>query len=100
MLSCFELKQSPSQPDSKSFRICIVAEDKSILCNRENWAIGVSIRDWVHKPKVVSKLSPVDSGAMDVVEVPVDSESHNVSVAGSNLTLLHNSDQFTCVING
>ena len=52
LLTCFELKSSSHNPaDSKAFRICIVAEDKSALLNSDNWAVGVAIRQWYRKSK-------------------------------------------------
>jgi hypothetical protein len=53
ILSCFELKRSVLYPlDNKSFRICIVAADAQKLCDVNNWSVGVSLREWVHKPKI------------------------------------------------
>lgn len=53
LLSCFELKHSLRQPlDNKAFRVCILAADKIKLCDLNNWSVGVSLREWVHKPKV------------------------------------------------
>ena len=53
ILTCFELNKTKNQPDdNKAFRLCICAEDKDKLCNEENWDVGVSLREWVHKPKV------------------------------------------------
>ena len=51
-LTCFELKPRENQPeDNKSFRVCIIAEDKNKLFNRDNWPVGVTLREWRHKPK-------------------------------------------------
>jgi hypothetical protein len=55
ILTCFELKQSPSQSeDNKSFRVCIVTDDNLKLCDSDNWSVGVTIRAWVHKPKTAA----------------------------------------------
>jgi hypothetical protein len=64
ILTCFELKQATSQAlDNKAFRICVVADDKSKLCDSDNWSVGVSLREWVHKPKRDSSIPPgVTSG--------------------------------------
>jgi hypothetical protein len=52
LLSCFELKNSARQPaDNKAFRICIVSDDTNKFCKSDNWSVGVSIREWIHKPK-------------------------------------------------
>ena len=52
VLTCFELKPSQNRPEgNKSFRLCIIAEDKNKLFNRENWPVGVTLREWQHKPK-------------------------------------------------
>ena len=51
-LTCFELKPAKHQPEgNKSFRLCIIAEDKNKLFDRENWPVGVTLREWRHKPK-------------------------------------------------
>ena len=66
VLSCYELKQSVKQPaDNKAFRVCIVASDKQKLCDSNNWSIGVSLREWVHKPKITLTAS---SAAADGVK--------------------------------
>jgi hypothetical protein len=59
ILTCFELKNADRQPlDNKAFRICIVAEDKQKLCDSERWAVGISLREWTHRPKDETKRSP------------------------------------------
>ena len=50
ILKCFELRPSTHNPvDSKAFRICIIAEDKTALLNSDTWAVGVAIRPWHRK---------------------------------------------------
>ena len=52
LLTCYELPRSARQSsDSKSFRLCVIAEDKETLLDQSNWYIGVTIRPWVHKDK-------------------------------------------------
>ena len=52
LLTCYELPRSGRQAaDSKSFRLCIIAEDNHKLLDLSNWYIGVTIRAWVHKDK-------------------------------------------------
>jgi hypothetical protein len=55
ILTCFELpppKRQLSEPaPNKSFRICIVAEDKLKLLSQDNWSVGISLREWVFHPK-------------------------------------------------
>ena len=52
VLTCFELKnESRQQSDNKSFRLCIVDVDKDKLFNSDSWSVGVSLREWFHKPK-------------------------------------------------
>lgn len=78
VLSCFELKPSASQPDSKAFRVCIVAEDKAIFCHRDNWFVGVSVREWVHKPK--SDPLPLADSAVKVSAAPSNQGSVTIPV--------------------
>jgi hypothetical protein len=82
ILSCFELKQSDSHPlDNKAFRVCIVAADSHKLCDNSNWSVGVSLRQWIHKPK--------DSTAATSATV-------NESASGSSVKMsCTNSDQST-----
>ena len=50
LLTCYELPRSGRQSaDSKSFRLCIIAEDKDKLLDQSNWYVGVTLRNWVHK---------------------------------------------------
>ena len=50
LLTCFELRPTNMKPsDNKSFRICIVAEDKLRLLDSSLWSVGVTIKDWVRK---------------------------------------------------
>jgi hypothetical protein len=86
ILTCFELRQSSSQPsDNKSFRICVVAEDRIKLCDSENWSVGVSIRDWVHKPKNDSGQSHPESVEMREMVGPNTASNYLSSVAGTSV---------------
>lgn len=52
VVTCFELPRSTRQPtDNKAFRVCIIAADKDKLFSSENWSVGVTLREWLHKPK-------------------------------------------------
>jgi hypothetical protein len=52
ILSCFELKPMTQQSsDSKAFRVCILAEDRSRLLDSNHWSVGVTLREWVRKPR-------------------------------------------------
>ena len=63
ILSCFELKHADKQPlDNKAFRICIAANGKQKLCDNSNWSVGVSLREWVHKPKDTTVASSAAAG--------------------------------------
>lgn len=80
ILTCFELKQSKMQAsDNKAFRVCIVAEDRAKLYNIDNWYVGVSVREWVHKPKKDS--SAVAAAFCDPVEMIHDLEAVSDAVA-------------------
>ena len=51
LISVFELPPAPRQPaNNKSFRLCIIDEDKAKLTDNRNWTIGIVIRKWVRKP--------------------------------------------------
>jgi len=56
VVSCFE-RTSTKEPvftDNKSFRVCILDVDKSILLCENNWFVGISIQKWKFKPKTDS----------------------------------------------
>jgi len=62
IISCFELKPSPRQkPGNKSFRVCIFANDKHLFLNKNNWASGLLIQDWVFHPKSTEQTPPTDA---------------------------------------
>ena len=61
VLSCFELNSQQRRPlGNKAFRVCIVASDKQKLCDSDSWSVGVTLREWIHKPK---DTRPGNSGA-------------------------------------
>jgi hypothetical protein len=75
ILTCFELKSSSTSPsDNKAFRVCIVDDDRNKLCDCDNWAIGVSIRVWTHKPKK-DGVSDATSASPDVPDVQMDTSA-------------------------
>ena len=43
--------QSKTASDRKSFRVCIIAEDKSLLLDSSTWAVGITIRNWIRKTR-------------------------------------------------
>ena len=47
-ISCFETKSGTSNPNrlSKTFRLCINANDKPALLNPDSWADGIVIKSW------------------------------------------------------
>jgi hypothetical protein len=52
ILTCFELTHTDRQPkDNKAFRICIVAADRDKLFASAKWSVGITLREWRHKPK-------------------------------------------------
>jgi len=54
VVSCFELPKRAFLPaGNKQFRICIFAVDRHILLNCDNWAAGITIQEWIFKPKTV-----------------------------------------------
>ena len=67
VLSCFELKNSVRRPkDNKTFRVCIISEDKQKFLAPSSWSLGVSLREWRHKPKqtgVPVNVNPTGSAA-------------------------------------
>lgn len=55
VVTCFELPQSDRRPDdNKAFRVCIIAADKAKMLDKNNWALGVSVRHWRFKDKDVN----------------------------------------------
>lgn len=62
ILTCFELKRSERQPeDNKSFRLCIAASDKDKLIDSSIWSLGVTLREWIHKPRPSDSSSVIPS---------------------------------------
>jgi len=58
IFNCFELPTSPNQSmDSKSFRICIVDENKSKHLDTDSWAVGITICNWVWKGEKRIKIN-------------------------------------------
>jgi hypothetical protein len=89
ILTCFELKPTKFQAsDNKSFRVCIIAEDKAKLCNTDNWSVGVCVRGWVHKPKSEHVAVAANSDSIEmlnIVDREIDHSSDNPSnVAGNS----------------
>ena len=85
ILSCFDLTHSKSQVvDNKSFRICIVAEDKAKLCDGNNWDVGVVVREWVHKPKTSAGISSAASTGVSSVVLSDVNSALDVAGAPSN----------------
>lgn len=83
LVSCFELPNSKNTPsDNKSFRVCIVHEDINLLCNSECWSVGISIREWIHKPKERNPLQQPtgasDSNNIESSQMIVDGACTNV----------------------
>jgi hypothetical protein len=90
ILTCFDLKQSSAQPDdNKAFRICIVAEDKQKLCDSDNWSVGVSLREWVHKPKKAAVLHDnMDVSNAGASSVTGNSDPTSIFLEGESATNL------------
>ena len=93
LLSCFELKKSARQPaDNKTFRICIVAEDRNKFCKSDNWSVGVSIRDWIHKPKkdnqssAASTAQQTGSDSAMITDDLVSDADHNATASAVTVT--------------
>jgi len=54
-ISCFNRTSANAVfDDNKSFRICIIDADKEKFLSGENWSVGISIQNWIFKPKDVS----------------------------------------------
>ena len=57
VLSYFVLPGAEGHPSNNlSFRLCIVASDKSKLLAADHWSLGIAIRNWVFKPKKMINL--------------------------------------------
>lgn len=92
LLSCFQLPKNDNYPeDNRSFRICIVDEDKSKLCNCDNWALGVSLREWKFKPKIT------DDPTRKVADNSSQSAMEDCNDASSVLLVAGSSDSYVNV---
>jgi hypothetical protein len=103
LISCFELKHADRQPmDNKAFRVCVIAADKDKLCDTNNWSVGVSLREWFHKPKGTGGLGPsaaavvigntdIDTSIVQMNETMIDDSTnvHPSSNDANNLNVLN-----------
>ena len=75
VLSCFERTSTKSRfVDNKSFRICIFDSDKSKMLCSDKWTSGISIQQWVFKPKATvdkGNDNVVADTIMSVVDLPI-----------------------------
>ena len=76
IFTCFELKRSDKQPlDNKAFRICIAASNKQKLCDSNSWSVGVSLKEWVHKPKDSTAAASATGNKVNTLEAHVEGAS-------------------------
>jgi len=95
-VSCFVLPKRDFLPaDNKQFRICIFAVDEHILLNTSNWVAGITIQEWIFKPKDPSQDAPrrMSSGRLEVITSAfVHGMPATVSSISSNATGQSSSD--------
>jgi len=83
VLTCFELPQSVRQSaGNKAFRICIIVEDKPKLFDSSNWNVGVSVREWRHKPSQL--VDPEGGDGVNPTGIIVTSKGQDAVIISSH----------------